>query len=183
VSSNADNRVARRYAGALFGAARRAARLDAVQRDLDTLAALWQQTPALRQMMESPLIPGERKFALVEQIFGTEIDSLTRSFLRLLIEKRREEILEEAQVEFRRRADAERGLLRAQATVAAPLDEGQRAALIAGLQQRTGKQVELDVGLDPGILGGVVVRMQDTVIDGSVRGALERLRERMLLER
>ena len=56
------------------------------------------------------------------------------------------------------------------------------ADLKASLEARTGMTVELEIAVDPGLLGGVVVRMQDSVIDGSVRGALERLRERLLLE-
>lgn len=182
MSQIADSKVARRYASALFAAAQKTGKIEAVQRDLAALTALWKQTPALAQVMESPLVPGERKHALIDQLFGKDLDALTQSFLRLLVDKRREEILETVAVEFNQQADAARGLVRAQATVAAPLDDRQRAALIAGLQQRTSsQQIELSVNVDPAILGGVIVRLQDTVIDGSVRGALERLREQLLL--
>jgi len=182
VSRVADSKVARRYASALFSAARKIAKIEPVQRDLDTLVSLWKQTPTLARILESPLVPGDRKHALIDQLFSTEVDPLTRSFLHLLVDKGREEILESVEREFRRQADAEQGLVRAQATVAAPLDDAQRAALIASLQQRTGaRQIELSVQVDPAILGGVVVRLHDTVIDGSVRGALERLREQLLL--
>jgi F-type H+-transporting ATPase subunit delta len=144
---------------------------------------LWDTTPALSRSLESPLIPADKKHAIIDQIFGKEADPLTRSFLHLLITKRREDILRTVEEEFQVLSDQARGLIRAEATVAAPLSEADRAALVDGLKTRTGKQIELDVRVDPVILGGVVVRMQDTVIDGSVRGALERLREQMLLER
>lgn len=183
MSQLGDTKVARRYASALFNAARKLGSTDVVQRDLDTLVMLWNQTPALEKAMESPLIPSERKQAILEELFSGEFDTLTRSFLRLLVEKQRENLLRIVQEEYRRQADDAHGLIRAQATVALPLDDAQKQSIVAGLQQRTGKQIELSVNVDPGILGGVVVRMHDTVIDGSVRGSLERLREKMLLER
>ena len=183
MSRVAETKVAKRYASALFAVAGRSGKSDAVQRDLDTLVGLWEQTPALQRAMESPLIPAERKTALIDQLFGKDLDPLTRSFLHLLVEKRREELLRAVRVEYRRQADVAAGLVRAEAIVAAPLDDAQLADLVASLQDRTGKRIELNVDVDPFILGGVVVRMQDTIIDGSVRGALERLREQMLHER
>jgi F-type H+-transporting ATPase subunit delta len=183
LSRAADAKVAKRYASALFAVANRMGKSDTVQRDLATLIGLWNQTPALQRMMESPLIPGERKDALVDQLFGKDYDELTRSFLHLLVDKRREEVLPAVYEEYLRLADVAAGLVRAEAVVAVPLEDAQRSALVQSLQERTGKRVELNVDVDPLILGGIVVRMQDNVIDGSVRGALERLREQMLHER
>lgn len=133
--------------------------------------------------MESPLITSEKKTALVNQILAPVVDELTATFVRLLIEKGREDILAAVGEEYRRQADVAKGLVRAQATVAFPLDDAQRDALIPALSKRTGMEIDLEIIVDPAIIGGVVVRLGDTVIDGSVRGALERLRERMLLER
>ena len=177
-----DTRVAKRYASALFHAGRRLGKTEAVQADLDGLVLLWQQTPALRHAMESPLVPPERKHGLMRRALEGKVDPLTLGFLDLLVEKRRESILPEVREEYLRQADAARGLIRAHAQVAVPIDDGQRAALVAGLERRTGKRIELTVETSPAVLGGVLVRMLDTVIDGSVRGSLERLRERMLRE-
>jgi F-type H+-transporting ATPase subunit delta len=183
VSHAGDDRVARRYAGALFGAASRHSKTDAVQRDLESLAGLWQTVPLLRQALENPLIPAGRKMKVIDDLFRADLDPLTRSFLHLLVEKRREGILPMVERDYRTLADEARGLVRAHATVAADLDPRQRDELLTGLRQRTGKQIELQVHVEPAILGGVVVRLGDTVIDGSVRGALERLREQMLVQR
>lgn len=183
MSRGADVKVARRYAGALFNATQKLGRVDAVQKDLDYLVLLWGATPSLSRSLGSPLIPADKKHAVIDQLFGKDTDPVTRQFLHLLIEKRRESILRTVHDEFRILSDEARGLVRAEATVATALADADRAALVEGLHTRTGKQIELDVRVDPVILGGVVVRMQDTIIDGSVRGALERLREQMLLER
>ena len=183
MSQKIDSRVVKRYASALFSAAQKTSAVEKIQQDLDTLAQLWQGTPDLRRAMESPLVPDDTKLRLIEKIFANEVSPLTRSFLVVLVEKDRENILVDVQEEYRRQADTARGLLRAHAVVAAPLDASQQQALVAGLQQRTGKMIALDVNVDPAILGGAIVRLQDTVIDGSVRGSLERIREQMLAER
>ncbi len=182
MSSTADLRVAKRYATALFNTSTDAGSTSAVQSSLQALLSLWDQTPALRTMMTSPLIPTEQKQAVVGKIFDGTVDSLTASFLTMLVAKRREEILPAVCEEFSRQADAAQGLVRATASVAAPISAAMQAELTASLEARSGKKVELKVAVDPGLIGGVVVRMQDSVIDGSVRGALERLRERLLLE-
>ena len=182
MSRAGDTRVATRYASALFAAASKLGKSDAVESDLAGLESLWNQAPALRRALESPLIPGERKHAVVDAALA-DIDELSKTFLHLLIEKRREEILPAVKEEFGRQADDARGLIRAEATTAVPLADSERAALVGALQSRTGKTIELSAHVDAGILGGLIVRMEDTVIDGSVRGALERLREQMMRER
>ncbi len=183
MSSGADLRVAKRYAVALFHVARSTGKVETIQADLTTLSDLWSQVPKVREAMESPLIPADRKKAIIRQAFGPHLDGLTIRFLDLLVDKRREPIVPVVREEFIRRADLDRGLVRAAATVAAPLDDLQRAAMVEALERRTGKRVELKLEVDPAIIGGAVIRMEDTVIDGSVRGALERIREQMLQER
>ncbi len=177
-----DFRAAKRYATALFGAAQSENKLDAVERDLGSITDLMKQTPALRQVWDSPLIPAERKKELVGQVLGQSIDPLSLNFLSVLIDKRREEILDAVREEIGRLADSANRLVRAEATFAIEPTAEERAGLVRSLAQRTGEKVELGVHVDPSILGGVVVRMRDTILDGSVRGTLERLREQMLQE-
>ncbi len=178
-----DAKVAKRYARALFSVAGKGGKLDAVQRDLSTVAAACKQSPELQRVLESPLVTADRKREIIDLVFKSDIDALTRQFLHLLVDKRREEILPTVGEEFVRLADEARGLIRARAVVAGPLDDLQHASFLESLERRTGKTVELTVDVDPAIIGGAVVRMQDKVIDGSVRGALERIREEMLRER
>ncbi len=182
MSSRADMRVGRRYAAALFHIARERNAAEAVRADLRELVSLWVRMPLLRKNLESPLMPTARKRELVDRVFAPNLNELTVRFLHLLIEKRREEILPDVQRTYERLADQYEGVVRAQATVAAELDDVQRAALTEALERRTGKRVDLAVRVDPSIIAGVVVQLEDTVIDGSVRGALERLREQMLGE-
>lgn len=177
-----DLRASMRYASALFEAASADKIVDAVEQDLDRVLDLLRSTPLLRQMWDSPLVPASHKRDLLSRILADSISPLTLSFLRLLIDKRREEILEVVRDDVRRLADASRHVVRAEASFAVEPTEEERIGLISSLEQRTGEHVELAVSVDPGILGGVIVRMHDTIIDGSVRGTFERLREQLLQE-
>ena len=180
--ANKDARAAKRYALALFNTGVQTQTLPAIEKDLTELLNLMQQTPVLRQFWESPLVPSGRKREQIATILGGSIDAATLAFLRLLIDKRREDLLDSIDFELRQQADASRHLVRAEATFAVEPSETEKAELTRSLEKRTGENVLLSVQVDPSILGGVVVRLQDTIIDGSVRGTLERVREQLLQE-
>ena len=182
MAGDRDLRAARRYATALFATAEKQNKLDAVTRDLAKVVEFMDNTPALAQMWGSKVVPTGKKRDLISQLLGAFIDTLTLSFLRLLVDKRREDILSLVRMEVQQLSDASRHLVRAEATFALEPTAAEREQLIASLSKRTGEHVDLVVQVDPSILGGVVVRMHDTIIDGSVRGTLESLREQLLQE-
>ena len=177
-----DLRAARRYAAALFATAEKQDKLDAVTRDLHMVVDFMKQTPALDRMWTSKVVPTGKKRDLISTLLGAFIDPLTLSFLRLLVDKRREDILSLVRLEVQQLSDRSRRLVRAEATFALEPTPEEREKLVQSLEQRTGEHVDLTVEVDPSILGGVVIRMHDTIIDGSVRGTLERLREQLLQE-
>ncbi|CEK13839.1 ATP synthase F1 subcomplex delta subunit [Chthonomonas calidirosea] len=175
-----DVRAARRYAAALFQAVQKEGALEVVERELEELLTTLHNTPVLKEFWHSPLVPAPKKSSLIEKTFANRLHPLTIGFLNLLVNKRREELLEYIYTDFRRLVDRARHLLRAEAVFAVPPTPEEEQALRESLEKRTGANVELRVRLDPEILGGVVIRLQDTILDGSVRGSLERLRERFL---
>lgn len=140
------------------------------------------KAPALQQMWHSPLIPAGKKRDLVKRLLEGSIQPLTLSFLRLLVDKRREDVLEAVRHALRLLSDRERKIVRAEALFAVPPTQQEEEELQRSLEQRTGEHVVLSVTVQPAILGGVVVRMEDTLIDGSVRGTLERLRDELMQE-
>ncbi|NLI00082.1 MAG: ATP synthase F1 subunit delta [Chthonomonadales bacterium] len=176
-----EGRVARRYAGALFGAARRLGRVAEVDADLESILAARRDSPAFRQVLESPLIPAERKKLIMDRALAG-VEPLTRAFVDLLISKRRTDALPAIREEYRRCADEAAGIARVEVTVAAPITDAELAQLRAALEARCGSRVAMHVRVEPAVLGGVIARIGDTVWDGSVRGALETMREEMLAE-
>jgi len=172
--------LTRRYAGALFGAAKDADAIDRVESDLGLIAYSLQTMPRLREVLSHPLIPAGRKKEIVAEVFKSRIQDVTRHFLDLLIDKRREEILEEVEREYVRLANEFRGVMPVSGASAVPLTSEERARLRAGLEEFTGKRVELQLEEDGSLIGGLVLRIGDTVIDGSVRGYLASLKDQLL---
>jgi F-type H+-transporting ATPase subunit delta len=101
------------------------------------------------------------------------------NLLALVMRRRRVELMPAVAREFRRLYNRRAGIVEAAATSAADLDDRELAALQSRLEQMTGGKVDLTTSVDPSLLGGIQVRIGDQLIDGSVRGRLERLRSRL----
>ncbi len=175
-----DIRVAGRYAGALFAVAERSSILDAVASDLEMMRRFLTEVPRLRAVIMEPLVSDSRKFAVADEAFGDRVTAASLNFLKLLIRKHREDLIEECAREFRALLAEHTNTADAEASSAVPLTPEQTTRLTQSLQAMTGKTIRLTTQVDAALVGGVVVRLGDTVIDGSVRGKLERL-ERQLL--
>jgi F-type H+-transporting ATPase subunit delta len=176
----ADESVARRYTQALFHMARKDGTTERVETDLETVDALIRISPNLLRVLRAPTIPRPQKKDLVHRLFESQVSSLTLRFLYLLIDKRREAVLPEVNREFRALSYAVRNILPVTATVALRLTPEERARLAETLGRRTGKTIELSEEIDPDLIGGVVLRLGDTIIDGSVAGQLRRLRQQLV---
>lgn len=175
-----ERRIVRRYAAALIAAASKADAVDAVESDLGLVSLTVQSSPALYEAITSPIIPPEKKRAILEELFKDKVHVVTVSYLRLLVDKRREEAILRTEEEYVLLANEARGIVKAEATTAKPLDEAEQAQLASKLSSVTGKKIELVCKVDPAVIAGVLVRIGDRVIDGSVRGQLDALREQLL---
>jgi F-type H+-transporting ATPase subunit delta len=176
----AEQTIVRRYVKALFDVAHRQELVEQVGADLNALGAVLRGTPQLARVLRAPTIAPARKRALLRSVFGGRMNELTLRFLEMIVEKRREEILADAPPDFQRLSYEMLNILPAKVTSAVPLSAEERAALAAALGRRTGKRIELQEAVDPALIGGATLRIGDTIMDGSVRGRLRRLRERLL---
>jgi F-type H+-transporting ATPase subunit delta len=176
----ADLSVSRRYSQALFHTASKSGTIERVETDLETIDALVRTNPRLVRILRAPTIGPTQKKEMVGRLFESQISSLTLRFLYLLIDKRREDVLPEVNREFRALSYAARNILPVTATVATRLNAEERAQLTASLGRRTGKSIELSEEVDPTLIGGMVLRLGDTIIDGSVAGQLRRLRQQLV---
>jgi F-type H+-transporting ATPase subunit delta len=176
----AESGIVRRYVRALFDIAHQREIVQQVGGDLDALAAVLKSTPQLGRVLRAPTIAPARKRQLLRTVFGGRMHELTQRFLDMIVEKRREAILADVPGEFRRLSYEVLNIQPAEVTSAAPLADDEREALRAALGRRTGKRIELQEAVDPALIGGAIVRIGDTILDGSVRGSLRRLRERLL---
>jgi F-type H+-transporting ATPase subunit delta len=175
-----DESIARRYAAALFGLAQKTGTVNTVDTDLTMVTDAYRTARQFRAILSDPnLAEGIKKTAL-NGVFKSRVSPTTLTFLNLLIDKRRVTLLPEIQQEFDRLALEVQNVARATAITAVALKPAEVKSLTTSLEARTGKKIELVTEVDPAVLGGVLVRIGDNVIDGTVRGNLERLRARLL---
>jgi F-type H+-transporting ATPase subunit delta len=173
--------VARRYARALFAIGVDRGSFEQLGQELADLAALWGASPDLRQALENPVFGPAEKRGVLEQLLPRVTPSAdVQKFVRLLLDKRRIAALPMIARAYRELADAHAGRVRAEVTSAEPLSPGQTDSVRRSLEQRTGKKVILETRVDPSLIGGLVARVGDLVLDGSVRTQLANLRQRLL---
>ncbi|MEX1336021.1 MAG: ATP synthase F1 subunit delta, partial [Candidatus Limnocylindrales bacterium] len=132
--------------------------------------------PEVTRFLSNPSVPTAARVEVLGRIVGDDVSGAQRSLLSLMVRRGRFEQLPAVIREFRRLYRLREGIVEATVTSATSLEGPEVKALQARLETMTGKRVELSQQIDPDLLGGVQVRVGDQLIDGSVAGRLERLR-------
>jgi len=169
---------ARRYAEAAFELAQASGDPAAWRTDLEAAAARLADR-RLAAVLENQGLPLEARSELLSAALGPQVRPQIRNLASLLLRRGRSELLSRVAGEFARLDRARQGVTEAVATSAEPLEPSDAAALDRRLTELTGGRIELTTRVDPDLLGGIVVQVGDRLIDGSVRGRLERLRHQL----
>lgn len=169
----------RGYAQALFSIAQAEDALEDVQDELFRFARALDQENQLRETLTDPALPVERKKAVLQDILGAAASPHTVSIVGFLVEQGKTRDLTAIVDELVALASEHRDAAVAEVRTAVQLDDRQRDEIAKALEQATGKKVELKVVVDPSILGGVIARVGDQVIDGSIKRRLEMARDQL----
>ena len=167
----------RRYAEAAFEIALRDGTVEQWRAELERAAAALDNAE-LSETLANPAIPIQERVDIVQRVFA-DLGDPGRNLVLLLLRRGRIRQLPRVAGEYRRLDDKRNNIVHAIATSASPLDDAELRAITARLEQMSGGQVELETAVDPDLIGGLVVRIGDRLIDGSVRGRLERLRNKL----
>ncbi len=173
--------VVQRYAQAIFELGLEGGDLASLTKQIRVMADQWQASRELQIALEDPVLEDARRQALLAEIAERlQIRGTALGALRVMCQRRRLAALPGLARELTRLSDEHHGVLRASVTSAAALPEPYYGTLTNKLESVTGKKVVLEKQEDPSLIGGVVLRIGDTIIDGSIRGRLSQLERRLL---
>lgn len=175
-----ENAVSRRYAQAFFALAQETNNLDKLESELQTVVNIINENSELKKVMEHQLVSPEEKKAIINTVFAQDISEMTMNFLDVVIDKYRAAYIPGIYEEFVAYANATRNTIDALVKSAAELTDSELKTIKGKLADATGKNVRLLSELDPSLIGGVIVRIGDRVVDGSIAGRLAKLKDNLL---
>lgn len=175
-------RVAKRYAKALFNTALAQNIVPSVSDDLAAITTAIRNNDGFRDFLSRPQTEDKDKLALFEKVFGDKITATTMGFIRLLVAKGRDEELTGIKLAYDELRRNHERVVRAIIESSAELDKKQQQAVIAKIEAETGNKLEPEFIVNPDLIMGVKVTYGDYVLDGSVRGQLNRMRERLVYD-
>lgn len=169
--------IAKEYGAALFMLAKEEGKADAFAQSLERIGTALSEQPDYTVLLSLPNIAKEERVALIETAFASAVEETVLSFCKLLCEEGYMHAFFEAKAEFDALYDDDKHISHATVTSAVPLTDDEKHKLILKLQALSGHTVEAHYLLDTSLLGGVIVDMDGTVYDGSVKRQMHRIKE------
>jgi F-type H+-transporting ATPase subunit delta len=171
------------YANALADVVVPQGAAEPTRKQLGEFQAAYTESAELRNFMASPAVSREAKHGVVEKLVARlGASRILRNFLFVVVDNQRTHLLPEIAASFEQVLRQRQGVEEAEVCSAMALSDAQKKALLRNLESLTGKRIQANYSLDPELLGGAVVRIGDTIYDGSVRNQLNRLRARLTAE-
>ncbi|MFZ4398473.1 MAG: ATP synthase F1 subunit delta [Bacteroidales bacterium] len=172
-----DSRINGRYAKALFDLVNEQQTLETAFHDMELVKEICQSSKEFESMLSSPIIRTDKKQAVVKEIMGNHLSQISLSFLLLILKKRREANLRGIAIEFIEMYHEFKGIKTAHLETAMPLDIETKSEFKAILTEQSKKIIELSEEVNPNIIGGFIVTIDDKQADNSIATKIQRLRK------
>ncbi len=169
----------KKYARALYSITQDRGITDKIKEEMISVKKVFNDEPKIQKILEQKQIPFYDKQKLISNVFGSSLSQISLGVLTILLKRGRILLLGEIIDEFCRMIAAEKGELKVEVKTALKISESSKRELSKALSDITGAKVSLDVHIDETIIGGIVVRIGDKVIDGSIKGELANLRKKI----
>ena len=173
-------KAAKRYATALLELAKERNEVESILEDIELIHNTIQGSRELVTFLKSPIIKFDDKTAVLDDLFFDDIQEATRLFIKLLARKDRINLLDQVTEAFIEKYKEYAGIITVDVFVAQELSDSQRKGLLKELEDKTQKKVDMNITLDESLKGGMAIRIDDTVIDGTVKHKLNELEESLL---
>lgn len=168
------------YAKALLGAGNKSGNADKLLGELDAVVGVVDKLPKLQSILESPQIAADAKQAILQKAFGGKLSKDMLNFLQIVGNKGRFDCLSQISSSANRLYDEMSGNVQAEIVTAEPVDDSVAQDIAAQLEKALGKKVTVKTVVDPKIIGGMVIRIGDTIHDGSVVNQLSQVRTKAI---
>lgn len=172
--------ISKRYAGGFLELAEKQDSFDSFYHDLCFVCATIEQNSELKNFLEHPLILAEDKKEIVQKLFENYIGVYSLNFLKLLIDKNRIFLFSTIKSHYKALLDKKRNISTAKVVSAIELDEETLQRLKNKLETLLNKTVELSTSVDTGIIAGVIVKIEDKIIDGSIKTRFENMKKQLI---
>ena len=173
-------RVSGRYAKSLMGLAVEKNILETIHADILVFKNTVTQTPALLIMLKSPIVNSDKKNTVIKQIFEKAVNPLTMSFFDIVIRKNREYYLLDIANAFIDQYNQINKITTARIKTAITIGDEAINEVKAFIEKQTGKKVILETSVDPNLIGGLIIQMEDKLYDASISGKLKKAKHDLL---
>lgn len=178
-----EQRVSFRYAKAVFDLAKSTNLIDSVYKDFRVIRSYLNESGELIKVLKSPIVKTWRKKNLFKELFGDVLSEFTNNFLILLTEKNRENFLPDIIFSFETMYNVEMNISKVDITTSREIDSDLRTKIISKLTSRLDKTIIPTYKVEPNMIGGIKIRVEDWVYDASVSNQLSRLRAKLIQEK
>ena len=173
-------KVSKRYATSLLESAVEKKKLDSVSLDMELVSSTLEANRQLMLALANPVVRPSIKLKVLEEVFKSRVNSETMQFLKFLVEKNREDLLDHIAKIFLELRDEQLGIVNVEVSTAMDFTEDQVNLFKNNLEKFLGKKVRLSFKIDPDVIGGFVAKVDDTVFDASLKHQLELLKRQFL---
>jgi F-type H+-transporting ATPase subunit delta len=173
------SKLSERYARALFATALKKNALEPLDEDFEQFLKILEAQPEFKSFILSPPVYTRDKRALITNTLGETAHPILTQFLLLLVDKKRFQYVEEMAEEYKKLYEGHIGVVEVKVITAVPLDNAPEQKLIAKLEAQTNKKIRLKKSVDPRIIGGMILVMENKIIDGSVKSNLEKFKSNL----
>lgn len=178
----ANIRIAKRYARALIEIAEEMDKLNEITKDIQFIDSVIRDSRELQLFLKSPIIREEKKKEILKEIFSdSRVDPVTLKFILLLVEKNRENLLHDIVKTYQQLYNEKMGIVIAEIVTAVEITDSEKKKIEKKILELTGaNKVNPIYKVDPSIIGGVIIKIRDTVYDGSIKHKIKLLREQLI---
>lgn len=169
--------VSRTYSEALFEVALEEDKVDLFLDEISFVIETFKSYPDFFELFKTPLVRVDEKKKVMGEVFGDKLSKEMNNFLKIVIDKRRGHFIDQIKFEYEKLLNKHKGIVSAVAITAVPLNDEDKTTLKEKLATLTGKEVQLSNDIDESVIGGVLVKIGDKVIDGTIKGRLEEMKE------